>query len=39
MNRNDQIYQLEKDWGENPRWEHVERPYSAKEVVNCFATV
>jgi isocitrate lyase len=34
MNRSDQIYQLEKDWGENPRWEHAERPYSAKEVVN-----
>ena len=34
MNRSDQIYQLEKDWGENPRWEHVKRPYSAEEVVN-----
>ena len=34
MNRSDQIYQLEKDWSENPRWEHVKRPYSAEEVVN-----
>ena len=34
MNRKDQIYQLEKDWNENPRWKDVERPYSAKDVVN-----
>ena len=34
MNRKEQIYQLEKDWSENPRWENVERPYSAKDVVN-----
>ena len=34
MNRKEQIYQLEKDWSENPRWENVERPYSAKDVVD-----
>ena len=25
---------IKKDWNENPRWEGIERPYSAKEVVN-----
>ena len=34
MNRKEQIYQLEKDWNENLRWENVDRPYSAKDVVN-----
>ena len=34
MNRNDQIYQLEKDWNENPRWENTKRPYTAKDVIN-----
>ena len=34
MTRQEQIYQLEKDWGENPRWKDTERPYSAKEVIN-----
>ena len=34
MNKREQIYQLEKDWNENPRWEEVTRPYSAKDVVD-----
>ena len=34
MTRKEQIYELEKDWNENPRWENTERPYSAKDVVN-----
>ena len=34
LTREEQIYQLEKDWSENPRWENVTRPYSAKEVVD-----
>ena len=34
MNRQDQINQLNKEWAENPRWEGVERPYTAEEVVS-----
>ena len=34
MSKKEQIYQLEKDWNENPRWEEVTRPYSAKDVVD-----
>ena len=34
MSRNEQIYQLEKDWNENSRWKDTDRPYSAKDVVN-----
>ncbi len=30
---------LEKDWEENPRWEGVERPYSAEDVVRLRGTV
>ena len=33
MNLTDQVTALRKDWAENPRWKHVERPYSAEEVV------
>ncbi len=34
MTREEQINQLEQDWKNNPRWDGVERPYSAAEVVN-----
>ena len=34
LTRDEQIYQLEKDWSENPRWEYINRSYSAKEVVD-----
>ena len=34
LTREEQIYQLERDWSENPRWKDVTRPYSAKEVVD-----
>ena len=39
MNRQEQIIQLEKDWNENPRWEGIERPYSAQEVINLRCSV
>ena len=32
MTKDEQIKALEKDWAENPRWEGVERPYSAEDV-------
>ena len=34
MNKNEQIQKLNLDWETNPRWEGVERPYDAKDVVN-----
>lgn len=33
MKNQEQIQKLEKDWLENPRWNGVERPYSAVEVL------
>ena len=30
---------IEKDWAENPRWQGIERPYSADEVVNLKGSV
>ncbi|MBV2165260.1 MAG: isocitrate lyase, partial [Kaistella sp.] len=33
MKNQEQIRQLEQDWQENPRWNGVERPYSAEEVL------
>ena len=32
-NRNQKAENLSIDWASNPRWEHVERPYSADEVL------
>ena len=32
-NKADMIEKLKKDWKENPRWEGIERPYTAEEVV------
>ena len=34
MNKNEQIQELNVDWETNPRWEGVERPYDANDVVN-----
>lgn len=34
MTRQEQINQIEKDWKENDRWEGINRPYTADEVVN-----
>lgn len=33
MKNQEQIRQIEQDWQENPRWNGVERPYSAEEVL------
>ncbi len=33
MNRQDQINKLKNDWKENNRWNGIERPYTAEEVV------
>ncbi len=39
MNREERIAALEKDWAENPRWQGIERNYSAKDVVNLQGSV
>jgi isocitrate lyase len=39
MTRQEQINQLEQDWKNNPRWDDVERPYSAEEVVNLRGSI
>lgn len=31
--------QIEKDWAENPRWEGIERPYSAEDVLRLRGSV
>ena len=37
--RDKMIASLKKDWKENPRWQGVERPYSAEEVVKLKGSV
>jgi isocitrate lyase len=37
--RQDQIRRLEQDWNENSRWEGVERPYQAEDVVRLRGSV
>ena len=39
MTRQEQIKQLEQDWENNPRWNDIERPYSAEEVVNLRGSI
>lgn len=39
MTRREEIKQLEKDWAENPRWEGIERPYSAEDVLRLRGSV
>lgn len=39
MNKSEQIQQIEKDWAENPRWEGIERPYSAEDVLRLRGSV
>ncbi len=39
MNRNEQIKKLEQEWKTDPRWEGIERPYSAEEVINLRGSV
>jgi isocitrate lyase len=33
MTKEEQIKQIERDWAENPRWEKIERPYRAEDVL------
>ncbi len=37
--KNEQIQELKKDWAENPRWEGIERPYSAEDVLRLRGSV
>lgn len=37
--RQDQIRRLEQDWNENSRWEGIERPYQAEDVVRLRGSV
>jgi isocitrate lyase len=39
MTKNEQIEQIERDWAENPRWEGIERPYSAEDVLRLRGSV
>ncbi|MGF1532798.1 MAG: isocitrate lyase [Bernardetiaceae bacterium] len=39
MKKQDRINALIADWNSNPRWQHVERPYTAEEVVKLQGSV
>ncbi len=39
MTKDEQIRAIEKDWAENPRWEGIERPYTAKDVLRLRGSV
>ncbi len=39
MTREEQIKNIERDWAENPRWEKIERGYSAADVVRLRGSV
>ncbi|MDX2001914.1 MAG: isocitrate lyase [Chitinophagales bacterium] len=39
MTKQDKLNALINDWNNNPRWEGVERPYTAEEVVNLSGSV
>ena len=39
MMKNEQIQQIERDWAENPRWEGIERPYSAEDVLRLRGSI
>ena len=39
MNREDKILQLTTDWKTNPRWEGIERPYTAEEVMKLKGSI
>lgn len=39
MNKQERINHLVADWASNPRWENVERPYTAEEVVKLQGSV
>jgi isocitrate lyase len=39
MNKQERISAIQQDWDTNSRWENVDRPYSAEDVVNLQGTV
>lgn len=39
MTRQEQVEQLRKEWNENERWQGIERPYTAEEVVKLRGSV
>lgn len=39
MTKDEQIRAIEKDWAENPRWEGIERPYTAEDVLRLRGSV
>ncbi|TGD78915.1 isocitrate lyase [Hymenobacter wooponensis] len=39
MNKQERIAALEQDWSTNPRWEGIERPYSAEDVLKLRGSV
>ena len=39
MTRQEQTLELEQDWKNNPRWDGIERPYTAEEVVNLRGSI
>ena len=39
MTKEEQIREIEKDWAENPRWEGIERNYTAEDVVKLRGSV
>lgn len=39
MTKNEQISVIEHDWAENPRWEGIERPYTAEDVLRLRGSV
>ena len=39
MENQTQINKLVADWTSNPRWEGIERPYTAEEVVNLRGSI
>ena len=38
-NREELEKKIIKDWNENPRWDGVKRPYTAKEVINLKGSI
>ncbi|PJF43645.1 MAG: isocitrate lyase [Phototrophicales bacterium] len=39
INRQQQIEALQNDWQTNPRWEGIQRPYTAEDVVNLRSSI
>ncbi len=39
MTKNEQINEIERDWKENSRWDGIERPYSAEDVLRLRGSI